>query len=63
MLVAPNLSGCERFEHVWAVPEDAVKPKRLTQRHDGQDPLLPRMQQVNDGIIFLAKQLTTANAK
>jgi len=21
---------CERFERVWAIPEDAVRPKRLT---------------------------------
>lgn len=25
-----RIPGCERFGHVWAVPEDAVKPKRLT---------------------------------
>ena len=25
-----RISGCERFGRVWAVPEDAVKPKRLT---------------------------------
>ena len=25
-----RISGCERFRRVWAVPEDAVKPKRLT---------------------------------
>jgi len=25
-----RIPGCERFGRVWAVPEDAVKPKRLT---------------------------------
>ena len=25
-----RIPGCERFERGWAVPEDAVKPKRLT---------------------------------
>ena len=24
-----RIPGCERFGHVWAVPEDAAKPKRL----------------------------------
>jgi len=24
-----RIPGCERFGRVWAVPEDAVKPKRL----------------------------------
>ena len=25
-----RIPGCERFGRVWAVPENAVKPKRLT---------------------------------
>ena len=25
-----RIQGCERFRRVWAIPEDAVKPKRLT---------------------------------
>ncbi len=25
-----RIPGCERFGHAWAVPEDAVKPERLT---------------------------------
>ena len=25
-----RIPGCERFGRVWAIPEDAVKPKRLT---------------------------------
>ena len=25
-----RISGCKRFCRVWAIPEDAVKPKRLT---------------------------------
>ena len=25
-----RISGCERFGRVWAVPENAVRPKRLT---------------------------------
>lgn len=25
-----RIPGCERFGRVWAVPEDAVKPKRLS---------------------------------
>ena len=24
-----RISGCERFGHAWAIPEDAVKPDRL----------------------------------
>ena len=25
-----RIPGCERFGHAWAVPENAIKPKRLT---------------------------------
>ena len=25
-----RIPGCERFGHAWAIPEDAVKPERLT---------------------------------
>jgi len=29
-ILAGRIPGCERFGHVWAIPEDAVKPERLT---------------------------------
>ena len=28
-LLEERIPGCEHFERVWAVPEDAVKPKRI----------------------------------
>ena len=29
-ILAGRIPGCERFGHAWAVPEDALKPERLT---------------------------------
>ena len=29
-ILAGRIPDCERFGHAWAVPEDAVKPERLT---------------------------------
>ena len=29
-ILESQIPGCERFGHAWAIPEDAVKPERLT---------------------------------
>jgi len=29
-ILAGRIPGCERLGHAWAVPEDALKPERLT---------------------------------
>ena len=29
-ILAGRIPGCERLGHAWAVPEDAIKPERLT---------------------------------
>ena len=58
-----RIPGCERFGRVWAIPEDAVKPKRLTPGVKAKRSSSAQNAAKKSAEYFLPKQLAKANEK